>query len=70
MLPSGSTSKKAICESRLGKPSVKAELAIYDHVLDISAKRMSVSLILGFKLDFSYCVNMDGFLQIQSHICT
>ena len=37
------------------KPSVKADLAIYSHVLDVSGWCMSVSLILGIKLDFSSC---------------
>ena len=39
---------------RVGKkPSVKADLAIYSHVLDLSGQCMSVSLMLGIKLDFS-----------------
>ena len=40
---------------------MKAVLAIYSHVVDISVQCMSVSLILGFKLDFSSCANWDGF---------
>ena len=35
------------------KPSVKANLAIYSHVVDASGQCMSVSLSLGFNLDFS-----------------
>ena len=48
-------------QSSFKKPSVKADLVIYSHVLDVSRQRMSVPLILGFKLDFSSCVNWDGF---------
>ena len=32
---------------------MNADLAIYGHVLDVSGWCMSVSLILGIKLDFS-----------------
>ena len=39
------------------KPSVKVDLAIYSHIVDVSEQCMSVSLILGFKLDFSSCAN-------------
>ena len=35
------------------KPSVKADLAIYSHALDVFGQCKSVSVILGFKLDFS-----------------
>ena len=35
------------------KPSVKADLAMYSHIVDVSGQCMSVSLILGCKLDFS-----------------
>ena len=45
------------------KLSVKADLAIYSHVLDISGWCMSVSLILSIKLDFSSCANWDGFCK-------
>ena len=38
-------------------PSVKADLDICSHVLDVSGCCMSVSLILGIKLDFSSCAN-------------
>ena len=50
------------------KPSVKADLAIYSHIVDASEQCMSVSLILGFKLDFSSCTNWDGFYK-SGHIC-
>ena len=43
------------------KPSMKADLAIYGHVVDVSGQWMSVSLILGFKLNFISCTNWDGF---------
>ena len=62
------------------KPSVKADLAIYSHVLDVSRQYMSVSLILGFKLDFSSNVNWDDFanpvmfikciFKLWMHMCT
>ena len=52
-------SAKAICESRPGY--------LYGHILDVSGWCMSVSIILGFKLDFSSCVNWDGFCE-SSHI--
>ena len=43
---------------RIGKmSSVKADLAIYSHIVDASGQCTSVSLILGFKLDFSSCAN-------------
>ena len=49
---------------RVGKkPSVKAGLAIYSHVVDASGQCMSVSLILGFNLDFSSCDNLVGFCK-------
>ena len=44
---------------RVGKePSVKADLAMYNHTVDVSRQCMSVSLILGCKLDLSSCVGM------------
>ena len=49
------------------KPSVKADLAIYSHVVDASGQCMSVSLILGFNLDFSSCDNLVSFYK-SSHI--
>ena len=48
------------------KPSVKADLAIYSHVVDASGQCMSVSLILGFKLDLSSCANWYSFCK-SSH---
>ena len=55
---------------RVGKkPSVKADLAIYSQIADASGQCMSVSLILGFKLDFSSCDNLVSFCK-SSHICT
>ena len=46
------------------KPSVKADLAIYSHVVNASGQCMSESLILGFNLDFSSC----AILCKSSHI--
>ena len=47
------------------KPSVKADLAVYSHVVDVSGQCMSmnVSLIIGFTLDFSSCADWDGFCK-------
>ena len=53
---------------RVGKKlSVKADLAIYSQVVDASAQCMSVSLILGFNLDFSSYHSLVGFCK-SSHI--
>ena len=50
---------------RVGKkPSVKVDLTIYSHVVDVSGWCMSV---LGIKLHFSSCVNWDDFCK-SSHI--
>ena len=43
------------------KPSVKADLAMYSHTVDVSRQCMSVLLILGCKLDFSSCAIRTGF---------
>ena len=50
------------------KPPVKADLAIHSHVVNASGQCISVSLILGFNLDFSSCDNLVGFCK-SSHIC-
>ena len=48
---------------RVGKkPSVKADLAIYSHAVDVRGQCMSESLILGHNLDFSSCDIMVGFV--------
>ena len=48
---------------RVGKRlSVKVGLAFYSHMVDASGQCMSVSLILGFNLDFISCDNLVGFL--------
>ena len=49
------------------KLSVKANLATYSHILDVSGRCMSVSLTLGIKLDFNSCANWDHFCW-SSHI--
>ena len=46
---------------------MKADLAIYNHVVDAFGQCMSESLILGFNLDFSSCDNLVGFCK-SSHI--
>ena len=54
---------------RVGKKlSMKADLAIYSQAVDVHARCMSESLILGHKLDFSSCDIMVGF-RISSHNC-
>ena len=54
---------------RVGKkPSVKAYLAIYSHILDVSGQCMSVSLILGIKLDFISCANWDSFCNLITNM--
>ena len=50
------------------KPSVKADLAIYSHAVDIGGQCMSESLTLRHNLDFSSCDIMVGFCK-SSHIC-
>ena len=50
------------------KPSVKADLAIYSHAVDVSGQCMSESLTLGHNLDFSSCDIMADFCN-SSHIC-
>ena len=53
---------------RVGKqPSVEADLAMYSHTVDVSRQYMSVSLILGCKMDFSSCTIRAGFHK-SSHI--
>ena len=42
-------------------------MAIYSHVVDASGQCWSVSLILGFNLDFSFCDNLVSFYK-SSHI--
>ena len=46
---------------------MKADLAIHGQVVDVSGQCMSMSLILGFKLDFSSGANWDDFCK-SSHI--
>ena len=54
---------------RVGKPSVKADLAIYSHAIDVGGQCMSESLTLGHNLDFSSCDIMVDFCK-SSHIWT
>ena len=43
---------------RVGKKTyVKTDMAIYSHKLNVSEWCMSLSLIVGIKLDFGSCVN-------------
>ena len=50
-------------------PSVKADLAIYTHVLGVPGQYESVALMLSHKMDFNCCANRDGFRR-ESHIYT
>ena len=50
------------------KLSVKADLAIYTHVLGVPGQYESVALMLSHKMDFNCCANWDGFRK-SSHIC-
>ena len=53
---------------RVGKkPSVKADLAIYSHAVDVGGQCMSESLTLVHNLEFSSCDIMVGFCK-SSHI--
>ena len=49
------------------KPSVKADLVIYSHELDVSGWCMGVLLIINIEIDFSSCANWDSFCK-SSHI--
>ena len=46
---------------------MKADLAIYTHVLGVPGQYESVALMLSHKMDFNYCANRDGFRR-DSHI--
>ena len=46
---------------------MKADLAIYTHVLGVPGQYESVGLMLSHKMDFNYCTNRDGFRR-DSHI--
>ena len=50
------------------KPSVKADWAIYTHVLGVPGQYESVALMLRHKMDFNCCANRDGFRK-SSHKC-
>ena len=47
---------------------MKADLAIYTHVLGVPGQYESVALMLSHKMDFNCCANRDGF-RTDSHIC-
>ena len=46
---------------------MKADLAIYTHVLGVPGQYESVALMISHKLDFNCCANRDGFHK-SSHI--
>ena len=48
-------------------PSLKADLAIYTHVLGVPGQYKSVALMLSHKMDFNCYASRDGFLK-SSHI--
>ena len=45
---------------------MKADLAIYTHVLGVPGQYESVALMLSHKMDFNCCANRDGF-HTDSH---
>ena len=45
---------------------MKADLAIYTHVLGVPGQYESVALMLSHKMDFNCCANRDGFRR-DSH---
>ena len=45
---------------------MKADLAIYTHVLGVPGQYESVALMLSHKMDFNCCANRDGF-RTDSH---
>ena len=47
---------------------MKADLAIYTHVLGVPGQYESVALMLSHKMDFNCCANIGTVLQRQSHI--
>ena len=49
------------------KPSVKADLAIYTHVLGVPGQYKSVALMLSHKMDFNCCASRDSFHK-SNHI--
>ena len=49
------------------KASVKADLAIYTHVLGVPGQYESVALMLSHKMYFNCCASRDGFRK-SSHI--
>ena len=46
---------------------MKADLAIYTHVLGVPEQYRSVALMLSHKMDFNCCAKRDGFCK-SSHI--
>ena len=47
---------------------MKADLAIYVHVLGVPGQYESVALMFCLKMDFNCCANRKGFRK-SSHIC-
>ena len=47
---------------------MKADLAIYTHVLGVPGQYESIALTLSHKMNFNCCTNRDGFRR-DSHIC-
>ena len=45
---------------------MKADLAIYTHVLGVPGQYENVALMLSHKMDFNCCANRDGFCK-SSH---
>ena len=46
---------------------MKADLAIYTHVLGVPGQYESVALMLSHKMDFNCCANRDGFCRTVTY---
>ena len=47
---------------------MKADLAIYTHVLGVPGQYDSVALMLSHKMDFNSCANKDGFCKSSHNV--
>ena len=48
---------------------MKADLAIYTHVLGVPGQYERVALMLSHKMDFNCCANRDGFRKSSHILC-
>ena len=49
---------------------MKADLAIYTHVLGVPGQYESVALMLSHKMDFNCCANRDSFCKCSHKLGT